>query len=84
MRTSHLIIALAPLALAMTAGAAAAAGGAVLAADYHGAIGDGTIGTNNGTLNTSFIQAAINACAAQGGGIVAVAQPGAERQEPSI
>src|SRR5208282_316588 len=38
----------------------------------YGAVGDGTVGTNNGTLNTTFIQAAINACAAQGGGIVAL------------
>ena len=73
MRTSHLIIALAPLALAMTAGAAAAAGNPCSPLTY-GAIGDGTVGTNNGTLNTTAIQAAINACAAQGGGIVSLSK----------
>jgi polygalacturonase len=38
----------------------------------YGAVGDGTIGTNNGTLNTAAIQSAIDACAARGGGIVAL------------
>jgi polygalacturonase len=38
----------------------------------YGAVGDGTVGTNNGTLNTTAIQTAINNCAAQGGGIVAL------------
>ncbi len=73
MRRSHLtgVIALAPLALAMSAGAASAAGNPCSPLTY-GAIGDGTVGTNNGTLNTTAIQAAINACAAQGGGIVAL------------
>ena len=28
----------------------------------YGAVGDGTIGTNNGTLNTAAIQSAIDAC----------------------
>src|SRR5215831_2032329 len=38
----------------------------------YGAVGDGTVGTNNGTLNTTAIQSAIDACAARGGGIVAL------------
>jgi polygalacturonase len=38
----------------------------------YGAVGDGVVGTNNGTLNTNAIQSAINACAARGGGIVAL------------
>ncbi len=73
MRRTHLtgLIALAPLALAMSAGAAAAAGNPCSPLTY-GAIGDGTVGTNNGTLNTVAIQSAINACGAQGGGIVAL------------
>jgi polygalacturonase len=56
--------------------------GAALAAgnpcDPHtyGAVGDGTIGTNNGTLNTVAIQSAINACAAAGGGIVPISKVG--------
>jgi polygalacturonase len=36
----------------------------------YGAVGDGVVGTNNGTLNTVAIQSAIDACAARGGGIV--------------
>jgi polygalacturonase len=38
----------------------------------YGAVGDGTIGTDNGTDNTTAIQTAINNCAARGGGIVAL------------
>jgi polygalacturonase len=38
----------------------------------YGAVGDGTVGTNDGTLNTVPIQSAIDACAARGGGIVAL------------
>ncbi len=73
MRRSHLagILGLAPLALAMSAGAAHAAGNPCSPLTY-GAVGDATIGTNNGTLNTVAIQSAINACAAQGGGIVSL------------
>ena len=73
MRTPQLraIVGLALLALATSAGAALAAGNPCSPLTY-GAIGDGTIGTNNGTLNTVAIQTAINACAAQGGGIVAL------------
>src|SRR5580704_1452325 len=73
MRRSHLtaIIALAPLALAMSGGAAAAAGNPCSPLSY-GAVGDGVVGTNNGTLNTVAIQSAINACAAAGGGIVPI------------
>jgi polygalacturonase len=77
MRSSYLArtIALAPLALAMSAGAALAAGNPCSPLTY-GAAGDGTVGTNNGTLNTVAIQSAINACAAAGGGIVSLtAQP---------
>src|SRR5580700_4395550 len=73
MRSSYLArtIALAPLALAMSAGAALAAGNPCDPHTY-GAAGDGTVGTNNGTLNTGAIQSAINACAAAGGGIVSL------------
>jgi polygalacturonase len=73
MRSSYLArtIALAPLALAMSAGAALAAGNPCSPLTY-GAAGDGTVGTNNGTLNTVAIQSAINACAAAGGGIVPI------------
>ena len=73
MRCSHLdrIIGLALLGLIMNAGAAIAAGNPCSPLTY-GAVGDGTVGTNNGTLNTVAIQAAINACAARGGGIVAL------------
>jgi polygalacturonase len=75
MRNSHLArtVALVPLALAMSAGAALAAGNPCDPHTY-GAVGDGTIGTNNGTLNTTAIQSAINACAAQGGGIVPISK----------
>jgi polygalacturonase len=65
------LIAAAILGLAVSAGAAHAAGNPCSPATY-GAVGDGTVGTNNGTLNTTSIQSAINACAAQGGGIVAL------------
>ena len=77
MRSSYLArsIALAPLALAMSAGAALAAGNPCDPHTY-GAVGDGTIGTNNGTLNTVAIQSAINACAAAGGGIVPISKVG--------
>jgi polygalacturonase len=73
MRSSYLArtVALAPLVLAMSAGAALAAGNPCDPHTY-GAAGDGTIGTNNGTLNTAAIQSAINACAAAGGGIVPI------------
>jgi polygalacturonase len=73
MRCSHLdgIIGLTLLGLIMNAGAAIAAGNPCSPLTY-GAVGDGTVGTNNGTLNTAAIQAAINACAARGGGIVAL------------
>jgi polygalacturonase len=64
-------VALVPLALAMSAGAALAAGNPCDPHTY-GAVGDGTVGTNNGTLNTVAIQSAINACAAAGGGIVPI------------
>jgi len=73
MRCSHLdgIIGLAMLGLIMNAGAAIAAGNPCSPLTY-GAVGNGTVGTNNGTLNTVAIQSAINACAARGGGIVAL------------
>jgi len=73
MRKVHLpvIIGLALLVMAMGAGAAQAAGNPCSPLTY-GAVGDGTVGTDNGTLNTIAIQTAINACAAQGGGIVAL------------
>jgi polygalacturonase len=73
MRGSHLggTIGLALLGLTMSAGAAMAAGNPCSPTSY-GAVGDGTIGTNNGTLNTVAIQHAIDACAARGGGIVAL------------
>jgi polygalacturonase len=73
MRCSHLggIIGLAVLGLTISAGVAMAAGNPCSPATY-GAIGDGTIGTNNGTDNTARIQQAIDACAARGGGIVAL------------
>jgi polygalacturonase len=65
------IIGLALLGLTMSAGAAMAAGNPCSPLTY-GAVGDGTVGTNNGTLNTVAIQSAINACAARGGGIVSL------------
>jgi polygalacturonase len=70
MRRSRLIgiVALASLALVMSAGAAYAANPCDPL--NYGAIGDGTLATNNGTDNTYAIQTAINACAAAGGGIV--------------
>jgi len=73
MPKSHLagVLGLAPLALALSAGAAMAAGNPCSPLTY-GAVGDGTVGMNNGTDNTGAIQAAINACAAQGGGIVSL------------
>src|ERR1700677_377176 len=77
MRRAYLArtVALVPLALAMSAGAALAAGNPCDPHTY-GAVGDGTVGTNNGTLNTTAIQSAINACATAGGGIVPLtAQP---------
>src|SRR5271155_3758360 len=66
-------VALVPLALAMSGGAALAAGNPCDPHTY-GAVGDATIGTNNGTLNTVAIQSAINACAATGGGIVPISK----------
>ena len=77
MRKSHLLglIGTAVLGSAMSGGAAYAAGNPCSPLTY-GAVGDGTVGTSNGTLNTVAIQSAINACAAAGGGIVALtAQP---------
>jgi polygalacturonase len=73
MRKSHLsgIIGLAALALPMSVGAAHAAGNPCDPHTY-GAVGDGTVGTNNGTLNTTAIQSAINACNAAGGGVVPI------------
>jgi polygalacturonase len=75
MRQSHLtgLIGSAVLGLAISGGAAHAAGNPCSPLTY-GAVGDGTIGTDNGTLNTTAIQAAINACAAQGGGIVSLSR----------
>ena len=72
MRGSHLsgIIGSALLGMTMSAGPAMAAGNPCSPLRY-GAVGDGTIGTNDGTLNTVAIQSAIDACAA-GGGIVAL------------
>ncbi len=73
MRRSHLagLIGLAPAALALSPGAAHAAGNPCDPHTY-GAVGDATVGTNNGTLNTAAIQSAINACAAAGGGVVPI------------
>ncbi len=73
MRRSHLdgILGLALLGLIMSAGAAMAAGNPCSPLTY-GAVGDGTVGFNTGTLNTVPIQSAIDACAARGGGIVAL------------
>jgi polygalacturonase len=72
MRGLHLsgIVGLALLGLTMSAGAAVI--GNPCSPLSYGAIGDGTVGTNNGTLNTVAIQSAIDACAARGGGIVAL------------
>lgn len=86
MRKSHLtgLIGLAPLALAMSAGSGHAATSAVVAATNpcdplaYGAVGDGVVGTNNGTDNTNAIQSAINACAAAGGGIVPIKAVGSQ------
>jgi len=73
MRGSHWggIVGLALLGLIMSAGAAMAAGNPCSPMSY-GAVGDGAVGTNDGTLNTVAIQSAIDACAARGGGIVAL------------
>jgi polygalacturonase len=73
MRRSHLagMLGLAPLALVFSVGAVQAASNPCSPLTY-GAVGDGTVGTNSGTLNTVAIQSAINACAAQGGGIVSL------------
>ena len=65
------IIRLALLSATMSAGTAVAALNPCSPLTY-GAVGDGTVGTDNGTDNTMAIQAAIDACAAQGGGIVAL------------
>jgi polygalacturonase len=65
------IVGLALLGLIFSAGEAAAAANPCSPLTY-GAIGDGTVGTNDGTLNTDAIQSAIDACAARGGGIVAL------------
>jgi polygalacturonase len=58
--------------LGLTASAGAAVLGNPCSPLTYGAVGDGTVGTNNGTLNTVAIQSAIDACAARGGGIVAL------------
>ncbi len=73
MRRAHLtdLIGSALLMLTLCAGAAHAAGNPCSPLNY-GAIGDGVVGTNDGTLNTTAIQSAISACAAQGGGIVSL------------
>ena len=42
----------------------------------YGAVGDGAIGANSGTDNTTAIQTAIDACAAAGGGIVPLRMSG--------
>ena len=42
----------------------------------YGAVGDGVIGANAGTDNTTAIQTAIDACAAAGGGIVPLRMAG--------
>src|SRR5271155_1193609 len=73
MRCSHLGLAL--LGLIMNAGGAMAAGNPCSPLTY-GAVGDGTVGTDSGTLNTVAIQTAINMCAARGGGIVALVPNG--------
>jgi polygalacturonase len=59
------------LSLASSAGAIVIPGNPCSPLTY-GAVGDGTIGTDNGTDNTVPIQTAINNCAARGGGIVAL------------
>ncbi len=66
------------LGFAMSAGLAQAAGNPCSPMTY-GAIGDGTVGTNNGTDNTVAIQTAINNCAARRRH--RLAQRRAERQE---
>ncbi len=75
MRRSHLagLIGSALLGLTISAGAAHAAGNPCSPLTY-GAVGDGVIGTDSGTLNTTAIQTAINACYAQGGGIVSLSK----------
>src|SRR5580658_3514487 len=59
------------LGVAVSAGAAQAAGNPCSPTTY-GAVGNGVVGTNSGLLNTVAIQSAINACAAAGGGVVAL------------
>jgi len=73
MRTAYLtsLAGSALVGLGLCGGTAQAAGNPCSPLSY-GAVGDGVVGTNNGTLNTAAIQSAINACAAQGGGIVAL------------
>jgi polygalacturonase len=73
MYRAHLsgFIGLAPLALALSVGAAHAAGNPCSPTTY-GAVADGVIGASTGTDNTAAIQAAINACAQAGGGIVSL------------
>lgn len=76
MSKSHLagVVGSALLGLIISAGAAHAVttAGNPCSPLTYGAVGDGTVGTDNGTLNTTAIQSAINACAAQGGGIVSL------------
>jgi len=76
MRGSHWVGIIGLALSGLTASGEAAALGNPCSPLTYGAVGDGTVGTNNGTLNTVAIQSAIDACAARGGGIVALnAQP---------
>lgn len=72
MRRSLLIgvIGLASLTLATGARAAPSASHNPCDPLTYGAVGDGAIGTNNGTDNTNAIQSAIDVCSAHGGGVV--------------
>ena len=60
------------LSLASSAGAIVGIPGNPCSPLTYSAVGDGTIGTDNGTDNTLAIQTAIDNCAARGGGIVAL------------
>src|SRR3954468_24903930 len=72
MRGSHWVGIIGLALSGLTASGRAAALGNPCSPLTYGAVGDGTVGTNNGTLNTVPIQSAIDACAARGGGIVAL------------